>query len=219
MVNDRSHIALIGDMIGSRRVERRAALQRSLKRALQMTNSLLSPVQDLEPTVGDEFQGVFEDVASAAHATLLLRLHLLKEEEVDSRYGLGFGSLTVFEERTPLSQDGPAWWAARGAIDQVSKLAEGHMSFARTWFECGRPDAEPPAEARSLNSFLICRDALVAQMRPRSKRLLLGLLLQRPQAELAVEERISQPAVSQNLAASGAYAVRAAERELGGMFG
>ncbi|MDQ3724415.1 MAG: SatD family protein [Actinomycetota bacterium] len=184
-----------------------------------MVNSILAPVQELEPTVGDEFQGVFENAAAAAHATLLLRLQLLKDEKVDSRYGLGFGGLTVFEERTPLSQDGPAWWAARAAIDRVGQLADGHMGFARTWFEWGEPDTEPPAEARSLNSFLICRDALIEQMRPRHRRLLLGLLLQRPQAELALEEGISQPAVSQGLARSGAYAVRAAEYELSGVLG
>jgi len=43
---------------------------------------------------------------------------------------------------------------------------------------------------------------------------LLGLLPERSQAELAFEEGISQSAVSQNLAASGAYALELAEKEL-----
>ena len=51
-------------------------------------------------------------------------------------------------------------------------------------------------------------------MKPRSRRLLLGMVLGSPQAELAAEEGVSQSAVSQNLAASGAYAIKAAELEL-----
>ena len=66
----------------------------------------------------------------------------------------------------------------------------------------------------ALNAFLLCRDALVAQMKPRSRRLLLGLIMERSQAELARQEGISQSAVSQNLSSSGAYAIKAAELEL-----
>jgi SatD family (SatD) len=214
-MNGRSEIALIGDLIGSRSAKNRAGLQRSLRRALDLVNSLLRPMQMLEPTVGDEFQGVFGDVGSAARATLLLRLQLLRDREVDSRYGLGSGSLTVFEERTPLSQDAPAWWAARGGIDRAQELAgEGRTDFVRTWFTSAETEPGTALNAHLVNSTLLCRDALISQMRPRSRRLLLGLLLEKPQADLAAEEEISQSAVSQNLAASGAYAVRAADLEL-----
>lgn len=214
-MNGRSEIALIGDLIGSRSAENRPGLQRSLQGALALVNSILRPTQLLEPTVGDEFQGVFRDVGSAVRATLLLRLQLLREGEVDSRYGLGSGSLTVFEERTPLSQDGPAWWAARGGIDRAQELAgEGRTDFVRTWFNSGETEPGTALNAHLVNSTLLYRDALIAQMRPRSRRLLLGLLLENSQADLAAEEEISQSAVSQNLATSGAYAVRAADLEL-----
>ena len=103
------HATLIGDLIGSRQVTTRVGLQRLLQRALHQANELLDPVQSLEPTVGDEFQGAFRDPPSAARAALLLRLVLLKDAEVDARFGLGWGEVTVFEDRTPLSQDGPGW--------------------------------------------------------------------------------------------------------------
>ena len=51
-------------------------------------------------------------------------------------------------------------------------------------------------------------------MTGRERRLLLGRLRGRTQAELAREERVSQPAVSQALRRSGAAAVLLAEAEL-----
>jgi len=209
------YATLIGDLIGSRQAKGRFALQRSLQRALGNANELLDPVQPLEPTVGDEFQGAFRDPLSAARAGLLLRLELLKDAEVDARFGLGWGEVTVFESRTPLSQDGPGWWSARAAIEQADELSRGgRTDFVRTYLESSRLQDLPPGEVKAFNAFFFCRDALVAQMKPRSRRLLLGLLLEKSQAELAAEERISQSAVSQNLAASGAWAIELAEAEL-----
>lgn len=209
------YATLIGDLIGSREAEGRVALQRVLRCALGHANEFLDPVQPLEPTVGDEFQGAFRDPLSAARAGLLLRLELLKEAEVDARFGLGWGEVTVFEDRTPLSQDGPGWWSARAAIEEADELSRGgRTDFVRTYLKSSRLRDLPPGEVKAFNAFFFCRDALVAQMKPRSRRLLLGLLLGKSQAELAAEERISQSAVSQNLAASGAWAIELAEAEL-----
>ena len=207
---------LIGDVVGSRSAASRSALQRSLNRVLQRVNDRFEPVQPLEPTVGDEFQGAFDTPASATRASLMLRLHLLKEQEVDTRFGLGFGEVTVFERRVPISQDGPGWWTARTAIVRAAELSQvGRTEFVRTYFESsGRAGELPRSEVVALNAFLLCRDALVAQMKPRSRRLLLGLIMERSQAELARQEGISQSAVSQNLSSSGAYAIKAAELEL-----
>lgn len=206
---------LIGDVVASRRAGDRAALQRSLKAALACANDVLHPLQLLEPTVGDEFQGAFEDPASAVRASLLLRLYLLKEGNADARFGLGFGEVTVLEDRTPISQDGPGWWSAREAIERVDALAQkGRTEFVRTYLESSGTQHLGRGEVAALNAFLLCRDALVGQMKPRSRRLLLGMILGKSQGELAAEEGVSQPAVSQNLAASGAYAIKAAELEL-----
>jgi hypothetical protein len=214
-MSERLYATLIGDLIGSRHSAGRAELQRSLQRALDRTNDILEPEQPLEPTVGDEFQGAFRDPLSAARASLLLRLELLKEAEIDARFGLGWGEVTVFEDRTPLSQDGPGWWSARAAIERVEEVSPGgRTGFLRTYLESQQLRDLPEGETQALNAFLFCRDALVGQMKPRSRRLLLGLLLDRPQVELAAEEHISQSAVSQNLNASGAWAIKLAEAKL-----
>ena len=87
---------VIGDLVGSRRVADRSAVQRALDEALDEVNAALAPAQPFEPTVGDEFQGVCDNLVDATRATLLARLRLLPL--VDSRCGLGFGDVTVHDE-------------------------------------------------------------------------------------------------------------------------
>lgn len=210
---------LTGDVVGSRRVTDRSAVQAALLRALTEVNQQVPARQPLEATIGDEFQGAYDRLADAVHACLLVRLRLLPL--ADTRYGLGLGGVTVFESvRAPLSQDGPGWWAARDAITQLHER-EGRRASARgtrTWCVDRRADpwpagAEPQPQqagdvAAVVNAFLLCRDESVTAMGERARRLLLGWLEGRTQAELAELEGISQSAVSQALVRSGAYAVR-----------
>jgi hypothetical protein len=205
---------LIGDLVGSRLVTDRRAVQDALVRVLERVNTDVPAAQPLEPTIGDEFQGAYDELADAVRASLLIRLLLLPL--ADSRYGLGRGEVTVFSEgRVPLSQDGPGWWAAREAIEHV-QAREGRRAAARgsrTWFVDRSPD---PVVAPALNAFLLCRDESVSLMGERAQRLLLGWLSGRTQSELAEAEGISQSAVSQALGRSGAYALRDAENALRG---
>ena len=218
---------LLGDLVGSRRVPDRAAVQTALLAALVRVDAQVPARQPLEPTIGDEFQGTYDDVADAVRASLLVRLMLLPL--VDTRYGLGLGGVTVFEAgRSPVSQDGPGWWAAREAITQVS-AREGRRASARgtrtllvdkssePWPQ--DTPVQPPAPAglaAAINAHLLVRDEVVSSMGERAQRLLLGWLLGRTQSELAEQEAISQSAVSQALGRSGAYALRDAQDALAG---
>jgi hypothetical protein len=172
-------------------------------------------MQPLQATIGDEFQAVYASLAAAVRASLAVRLSLLPF--VDTRFGLGFGAFTVFSaERQPVSQDGPAWWAAREAIQLVHARGDraGHARSTRTWFVDGTGDASRRELTAFVNAHLACRDALVDQRDERSIRLLRGWLGGATQSQLAAELGISQPAVSQRLARLGASALRDADRVL-----
>lgn len=216
MAADEPLATLIGDLVASKQHDDRRALQRLLASVLTTVNARSNPVQPLELTVGDEFQGGFASVPEAARASLLVRLELLVHK-VDSRYGLGHGAVTVFDRtRSPVSQDGPGWWAARAAIDRAKQLADSpRTSFARTCFGYGQDEAPGwRGDAAAFEAFLLCRDATIEQTSERARRLLLGLMIGKPQAELAAEEGITQGAVSQNLRRSGAFAIEAAHLRL-----
>lgn len=194
-------VTLIGDIVDSKRQPDRRGTQALLIAAMQATDRVVSSVQPLDVTVGDEFQAVYANVADAARAALLLRLTMLPA--ADTRYGLGRGEMTVFDaSRRPVSQDGPAWWAARAAIDEADVLGRRPRSrHARTWL------AGAGADVGAVNAFLSCRDAIVHRMNARTVRLLQGALLGRSQDTMAELEGVRQPAVSQALSGSGAYAV------------
>ncbi|GAB3167072.1 SatD family protein [Myceligenerans halotolerans] len=182
---------LIGDLIGSREVPDRAAVQRTIGEILGRVNDAVDTAQLLEPTIGDEIQGGFTTIGDATLATLLIRLELAPA--VDMRFGLGYGDVTVHDDdRRPLLQDGPGWWTAREAID---KLKGKHG----TWY-VGPEDGGDAPDPAFVNAFLLARDALVAMLNERQHRMLLLALRGKSQRAIAQAEDITESAVSQAFA-------------------
>lgn len=208
-------IVLIGDVVGSRTHPDRRALQDRVSWVLEEVASKVPEVQRLAVTVGDEFQGVFPDLASAVRAALLIRLSLLPE--VDTRYGLGSGPFMVFDDsRQPISQDGPAWWAAREAITTAKQRSDRPRSRSiRVWYLAATPDgASAGPGVGPVNAYLSCCDELIGRMSPRELRLTRGVVEGVEQAELAEREGVVPSAVSQALSRSGAHTVAASLRLL-----
>ncbi len=175
---------VIGDLVGSRAVPDRAAVQDALNDALEAVNRSVPVEQSFEPTVGDEYQGACATLPGAVLAALLVRLSLLPL--VDARCGIGFGPVTVHDaRRRPLLQDGPGWWAAREAI----RALDGRRDDTRTWF--AGPDEGV------VNAFLLCRDHVIERLNDRGTRILRLALLGHPQKEIAEIEGIWPSAVSQ----------------------
>jgi len=206
-------VALLGDVVASRRHPDPARRRGHLARALSDVNELFAPTQPLTPTIGDEFQGLFADLVSALEATLVVRLALLGE--VDVRFGIGSGALFAYDEsRAPFEQDGPAWWSAREAVDLVQELSQGQerpRGLRTRWVDA---DAERPVEVAAVNGFLLCRDELVGSMDPRDAAAMLGLLADEPLTKIAKAERVSVSALSQRAIRGGLYAIRRAHLQL-----
>jgi len=199
--------------VASRRASDRRLLQTRLDAVLKEVNELLKPPVPLEPTIGDEFQGSFDGVATAVKASLLIRLALLDSARVDSRYGLGIGPVEILERKHRVSQDGPGWWSAREAIILAKQTSQvRHTSFVRTYL-CAH-SSRWTGEAAALNAFLFCRDAIVDRMKQNGQSRLYGLMLGLSQSEIATREGATQGAISQSLARSGAFAVVAAQSQL-----
>jgi SatD family (SatD) len=206
-------VAVLGDIVGSRRHGHAADPRRRIGEALALANERTSPRQPLTPTIGDEFQGLFDDVLSALDATLLVRLAGFGE--VDVRFGIGSGALTAFDaDAAPFRQDGPAWWAAREAVELVrdaEQRQERPRGLRTRWIDAGDRSR---AEVASVNAFLLCRDDLVAAMDPRDAATLLGLLADEPLGSIAQEQGVSVSAISQRAIRNGLYGIRQAHREL-----
>lgn len=149
-------------------------------------------VEPLRITVGDEFQGRFATVGDALAATLRLRLAMSPRGDI--RFGVGWGETTVLDDEG--TQDGPAWWGARAAIEWVASAQEASATEGvRTAYRsAGGGPGEP-----EVNAALLCRDHLVGSLDDRSRRVLGGLMDGRTQVELAAAEGISASAISQRI--------------------
>lgn len=206
-------VALLGDVVSSRRHPDPAARRGRVGDALLLANERLAATQPLTPTIGDEFQGLFTGIVSALEATLVVRLALLGE--VDVRFGIGSGEVFAYDvARAPFEQDGPAWWAAREAVDLVRDLSQRNeqpRGLRTRWVDAG---GDLPLVVAAVNAFLLSRDELVTAMDPRDAAAMLGLLADEPLTRIAESEGVSVSALSQRAIRGGLYAIRRAQFEL-----
>ncbi len=188
-------VVVIGDVVGSRNAADRGVLHSILTRALAEVNDRWDA--DLRITVGDEYQGTVASVGVATELTLALQLALLPEHDV--RHGIGHGATTVLDEGEQI-EDGPGWWVARDAIDEVKeRAARAATATARTAYASA--DDEEPTGA--LEAALLARDELVGRLDERSLSVLRGLLDGRTQREIAADEGVSASAISQRVRRDG----------------
>lgn len=197
-------VAVIADIVGSRALPDRAHAQHELESALERVAGVITS-GSLRPIVGDELQGVYPDLSSAIAATLLLRLTL--PEQIDCRFGLGIGAIEDIPSAGPPISEGPAWWAARAAIETVEELARTSVPSARTWVCADEPALDMQDFVRVANAGLLARDRVIGHMSPRTRRLVFGRCVGRTQKELAEAEGITQPAISQALSTAEAAAL------------
>lgn len=196
--------AVIADIVGSRHLDDRDRTQSDIEKTIASVHAALPrATTPLTATFADEFQAVFADLDDALAWLLLLQLAL--PEDVSLRFGIGIGEVGPVDSASPSISDGPGWWRARSAIEQVHQLEDRAVPRARTRVVGGEEDdAGMTARIRSANAYLLARDEIVGSMSDRARRLTYGRCLGRTQRSLAAEEGISQSAVSQSLASSGA---------------
>lgn len=138
-------------------------------------------------TVGDEFQGALEDGASVVGAVLVL----LRSRSW--HIGLGIGAVEEPLPADPRSARGPAFLAARAAVEQA-KREPGRVHVLA-------PDAPEAAEDAAVVLHLLAalRDRRTATGWEAVDLVTAG----RPQSEVAKQLGVSRQAVGQRLQAAG----------------
>lgn len=187
-----TYATLIGDVVASRTAESQEEMLRALDNAQVWVNERVGAVQPLRPTLGDEFQGIYESSASALKAALLMRLRL--KGVLDLRFGIGWGEvLTTVPDQAPMGQSGAGWWAAREAVEEAATLARksGWPRSVRV-----RVRGLERAAAAAINALAICQDQVLSRMDWKDCQIAIGLFEGRRQDELADRLDISQSEVS-----------------------
>lgn len=200
-------VAVIADIVGSRKLDDRTAAQGILDETIaRVETDLPLATQPLTPTVGDEQQGVYSTIEDAVTALLMIQLAL--PDGLSFRFGVGVGEIRAVDSAHGALTDGPGWWAARAAIETVHAREGRAVPRTRTWI-VGAPgqDEVMPTVIATINAYLLVRDELVGAMSGRERRLTYGRLVGRSQSELAEQENITQPSVSKSLRSAGAAAL------------
>ncbi|MCV0335702.1 SatD family protein [Microbacterium maritypicum] len=200
-------IAVLADIVGSRRLDDRTAAQRVLDDTIAAVEvDLPLATQPLTPTVGDEQQGVYRDLSDAMVSLLMIQLRL--PDGIAFRFGIGVGEVRPVESVHRELADGPGWYAARAAIETVHAREGRAVPRTRSWI-VGAPGQDEVMESTiaASNAYLLVRDEVVGAMSERERRLTYGRLLGRSQQELATEEGITQPSVSKSLRTAGTAAL------------
>ncbi|MFH1501895.1 MAG: SatD family protein [Candidatus Eisenbacteria bacterium] len=115
MAKAQTYVALIADIVGSRRLPDRYGVQERLEAAMPALSRKLKPelAADFTVTLGDEFQALIRrpsDVVAILNETD----HLLSG--IPLRFGVGVGCLTTDFRETAIGMDGPCFHEARDAI-------------------------------------------------------------------------------------------------------
>jgi hypothetical protein len=202
--------ALIGDVVGSRRVADRPAVHLALNEALRDVAS--GAIDPPAFTVGDEFQGSYPTVGAAIDAALSIRLAIATH--IDVRFGLGWGAVSMLDPEAGI-QDGPGWWAAREAIEWTAAAQrQPGLAMVRTSF---RAHGVARDDADAINAALLCRDHLLGSLDDRSIRIVKKLLTSQTKKDIAAAEGISASAVSQRTARDGLDLIVVASQYLRGV--
>lgn len=113
------YVAVIADIVASRSIPERYAVQEALKATLAVANERYALVlaSQFTLTLGDEFQGLLH---TASNLFEMLDFIRFRHDEVTFRFGIGLGEiLTAIDPRSSLGADGPAYWNARAASEYV----------------------------------------------------------------------------------------------------
>lgn len=190
--------ALLGDMVGSRAAPDRLRLQQDITSVLEDVDRTVGGSPAF--TVGDEFQARYPTIEDAVEASL--QLHLRTVGLIRLRVGIGWGELIAEDpEREPFGQDGPCWWRAREAIEDVDRSSRGRSP--EYWTAARTETSLDPL----LNGYLLFRDRLLAGFDEVDARIAIGLLEGRSQSVLADELGMNKSSVSRRANTHGILAL------------
>jgi len=119
--NRTRNIVLVGDLVASRRIVERSAVQEKLRACLRQLNAkkrggLVSPYTI---TLGDEFQAVFTAPDRFYRDALAILIALYP---VEVRFALAIGEIsTPINTKQAIGMDGPAFHEARAMIERLKK--------------------------------------------------------------------------------------------------
>ena len=195
------YLALIADVIDSKKVQERLDLQKQVEITLQKMNELFGDylASRFTLTLGDEFQALLEVDAPIFQIIDTLRLEL---NPTQLRFGIGLGEIvTAIDPLQSVGADGPAYWNARAAINFVHQ--KNDYGNTQIYFSSGKENQD-----FFVNALIASGEAIRSGWRDSQEEILLNLLKRSvysesfSQQDLAKSLAINPSALSKRLKSS-----------------
>ena len=138
------YIAVIGDIIESKKLEDRFEIQIKLKNVLEYVNNRYA--KDIESkfmiTLGDEFQGLLK---TGDYIIDLIEYIQISMFPVQIRFGIGIGKIeTEINRQVPFGADGSAYHNARNMINDLKKSEKKNKMSSANIMIASDGDHEDP---------------------------------------------------------------------------
>lgn len=207
------YIAIIGDMVKSRQLDNRTEVQERLKKVLSDVNNRYEEeiAACFAITLGDEFQGLLK---CSDHLIAIIDEIKVAMYPVMFRFGIGFGAITTEIDRgAAIGADGPAFYAARDAIQEVAaSIAKNEQAAKDVIIQC---DQSAQSYVAIINATLATSYYIECQWTDKQREItrLLSLNPSLSQKALAIELGISQSSIQRRIQSSGYYTYAYAKEE------
>ena len=194
---DHIFCAIIGDIVHSRELSNRGEVQKQLEKSLTEVNEKYKPHISARFMIsqGDEFQGLLETSESITDILDDLQTAM---HPVHIRFGIGMGEvLTDIDEANSVRVDGPAYYLAREAVNEVRTVETRNGSAGTNVFLRVQNDEMPLNTANTLFSLM---DTLRKGCTNRQNDVIRSYKEQQESQVLCAKDLgISQSAVNQHL--------------------
>ncbi len=192
------YIAIIGDLIDSRKILDRKQVQINLKEALEKINTKYDAhiASKFTITLGDEFQGLLTRGSPILSIVSQIEQALFPQKV---RFGVGIGGMTTdINKEQALGSDGPAYYHAREAVNYLKEGEKKKESpAADIRLIMGRKNS-PIVEL--LNTLLFLMTAVKDSWTDRQRETIWAMMDDNDtQTQVAEKLGITQPSVQKNL--------------------
>ena len=198
------YYAVFGDIINSKKLPDRFAVQEKLTEVLGRLNEEYEDdlASNFIITIGDEFQGLLR---KGNHVLEIIDKINILMDPVQIRFGIGIGEIKTRINKLSIGADGPAYWHARESILKVHE--DNDYGRAKLMISA----QENPNLILMMNEILRLCDFIESRWRETQKNLVetailhYGHSLTVKQTDLAEKLNLTNQALNQRVQSSGYY--------------
>lgn len=206
------YCAVIGDIIRSKEIKKRLAIQDKLEKTLNDINREYGDciASNFAITLGDEFQGLLNDTGNLMSIVETIKFELYP---VKIRFGIGIGQIyTKIDRYFPIGADGPAYHNARKMIEEIKKLERRKMRYNAD-IKIGLGDNL--SSERLINVSLSLCSFIEGKWTKRQREIIYEFLMNESnQSAIAKKYGVSQSTIQRSLKSSGFYNYLYARNEI-----